>query len=82
MNHPQLLPDWTMPAIPEGYDEPVAVEVFPFDPYRPDFVSWEPPGFASNDAAVPASALPTWPWQPGFKPTHDDWQSIGFFPFD
>jgi hypothetical protein len=82
MEHPKLLPGWTMPATPAGYDEPVVVEVIPFEPYRPDFVSWRRPGFASNDAAVPANALPTWPWQPGFKPTHDDWQSIGFFPFD
>lgn len=81
MSHPKLLAGWVMPPTPSGYAEPVAVEGAAFE-WRADFVSWEPPGFASQDINVPAAALPTWPWQAGFEPKSEDWQSIGFFPFD
>ncbi|MEY2151141.1 hypothetical protein AB7849_09500 [Rhodanobacter sp. 115] len=88
MPHPQQLPNWTMPATPQGYDEPVAVmDAENSSSWRPDFVAWEragfweSTGFASQDTDVPRNALPAWPWRDGFVPTPKDWQSIGFLPF-
>ncbi|WP_017461435.1 hypothetical protein [Dyella ginsengisoli] len=78
--HEKIRAEWQMPPVPAGYDEVTAVEEEPYR-WRPDFVAWEKPGFASQDKAVPPSALPAWPWQEGFTPTAADWLAIGFFPF-
>lgn len=87
LRHPHLKPDWSAPAIPDGYQTAAALQYS--DGWDLDFLSLGPspptnglgeklPQFASEIACPEIS----WPWVDGFSPARSDWESIDFYCVD
>lgn len=73
-NQDKVRPDWQRPEIPEGFDMLSAFNVG-HGRVELDFVNLVRRDFASetmDDISV------DWPWVQGFRPTGNDWESLGF----
>lgn len=77
-----LKPHWAMPECPDGYTQPV-VHLGMSGAVRLDFIAVPKQGSGErirafrleSRARVPQCE---WPWLDGYKPSRDDWESLGF----
>lgn len=72
--HPDLIPGYRLPAVPDDFDKPCAVS-YNGSHVELDFVNLTRRDFASESEEVSL----VWPWRAGFTPTEADWESIGFW---